>query len=62
MRSSIATALRPGGYSPVGPLARAAFQEIIAIPDIRTQCSTLAALLAAQDEERQFERIGAQSP
>jgi uncharacterized NAD(P)/FAD-binding protein YdhS len=46
----------------VGPLARAAFREIIAIPDIRTHCSTLAALLAAQDEERQFERIGAQSP
>ncbi|MDI4233219.1 hypothetical protein AAFX91_03580 [Bradyrhizobium sp. 31Argb] len=46
----------------MGPLTRAAFCEIIAIPDIRTQCATLAALLATRDEERQFERIGAQSP
>jgi hypothetical protein len=63
VRSSIATAFRPGGYSPwVHSPAPPSFREIIAIPDIRTHCSTLAALLAAQDEERQFERIGAQSP
>ncbi|MGY8681526.1 FAD/NAD(P)-binding protein [Bradyrhizobium sp. UFLA05-153] len=30
----------------VGPLTRAAFWEIIAIPDIRNQCAALAALLA----------------
>jgi uncharacterized NAD(P)/FAD-binding protein YdhS len=29
----------------VGPLTRAAFWEIIAIPDIRSQCAALAALL-----------------
>nr|WP_312010248.1 hypothetical protein [Bradyrhizobium cenepequi] len=46
----------------VGPLTRAAFWEIIAIPDIRTQCAGLAALLATNDEERQFERVGVQSP
>jgi uncharacterized NAD(P)/FAD-binding protein YdhS len=31
----------------VGPLTRAAFWEIVAIPDIRNQCSELAARLAA---------------
>ncbi|MCA1453655.1 FAD-dependent oxidoreductase [Bradyrhizobium sp. BRP22] len=46
----------------VGPLTRAAFWEIIAIPDIRTQCAALAAMLATNDEEQQFERFGAQSP
>ncbi|NEV01888.1 FAD/NAD(P)-binding protein [Bradyrhizobium uaiense] len=30
----------------VGPLTRAAFWEIVAIPDIRSQCNTLAARLA----------------
>jgi uncharacterized NAD(P)/FAD-binding protein YdhS len=45
----------------VGPLTRAAFWEIVAIPDIRTQCAALAALLATKDEQRQLERIGAQS-
>jgi uncharacterized NAD(P)/FAD-binding protein YdhS len=31
----------------VGPLTRAAFWEIVAIPDIRNQCAELAARLAA---------------
>ena len=31
----------------VGPLTRAAFWEIVAIPDIRNQCTELAARLAA---------------
>lgn len=30
----------------VGPLTRAVFREIIAIPDIRNQCAELAARLA----------------
>jgi uncharacterized NAD(P)/FAD-binding protein YdhS len=30
-----------------GPLTRAAFWEIVAIPDIRNQCAELAARLAA---------------
>ena len=34
----------------VGPLTRAAFWEIIAIPDIRNQCAELAAKLAEIDE------------
>ena len=34
----------------VGPLTRAAFWEIIAIPDIRNQCAELAAKLAHVDE------------
>lgn len=37
----------------VGPLTRAAFWEIIAIPDIRNQCAGLAALLAEKDQHRQ---------
>jgi uncharacterized NAD(P)/FAD-binding protein YdhS len=46
----------------VGPLTRAAFWEIVAIPDIRTQCAALAALLVTKGEQREFERIRAQSP
>jgi uncharacterized NAD(P)/FAD-binding protein YdhS len=46
----------------VGPLTRAAFWEIIAIPDIRAQCAALAAVLATKNEDRQLERIGAQVP
>lgn len=46
----------------VGPLTRATFWEIIAIPDIRTQCAALATLLATKHEEPQFEHIGAQMP
>ena len=38
----------------VGPLTRAAFWEISAIPDIRNQCAELAALLVRADEERQL--------
>lgn len=34
----------------IGPLARAAFWESIAIPDIRLQCSDLARLLAAKPD------------
>jgi uncharacterized NAD(P)/FAD-binding protein YdhS len=34
----------------LGPLARAAFWECIAIPDIRVQCRELAEILAAQAE------------
>jgi uncharacterized NAD(P)/FAD-binding protein YdhS len=34
----------------VGPLTRAAFWEIIAIPDIRNQCAALAALLVQSHE------------
>jgi uncharacterized NAD(P)/FAD-binding protein YdhS len=34
----------------VGPLTRAAFWEIIAIPDIRNQCAALAAKLARVSE------------
>jgi len=33
----------------VGPLTRAAFWEIVAIPDIRNQCAELAARLADPD-------------
>ena len=42
---------RDGSFSrrlfAVGPLTRAAFWEIVAIPDIRNQCAELAARLAA---------------
>jgi uncharacterized NAD(P)/FAD-binding protein YdhS len=31
----------------IGPLTRAAFWEVIAIPDIRTQCAALGAPLRA---------------
>jgi uncharacterized NAD(P)/FAD-binding protein YdhS len=43
----------------VGPLTRAAFWEIIAIPDIRNQCAALAARLAeATGEHRtQLEQV-----
>ena len=34
----------------IGPLTRAAFWEIIAIPDIRNQCAELAARLARVSE------------
>jgi len=39
----------------VGPLTRAAFWEIIAIPDIRNQCTGLAALLSRSTAEPQLE-------
>ena len=41
----------------VGPLTRAAFWEIIAIPDIRNQCAQLAAALIRIDEQDRLERI-----
>ena len=37
----------------VGPLTRATFWEIIAIPDIRNQCAELAALLSRTEETGQ---------
>jgi uncharacterized NAD(P)/FAD-binding protein YdhS len=42
----------------VGPLTRAAFWEIIAIPDIRNQCAELAALLSRTGDtgQHQFRR------
>ena len=43
----------------VGPLTRAAFWEIIAIPDIRNQCAELAAKLAHVDEASLSEFISA---
>ena len=46
----------------VGPLTRAAFWEIIAIPDIRNQCAELAAKLARVDEASLPELIAARSP
>jgi len=45
----------------VGPLTRAAFWEIIAIPDIRNQCAELAAKLAHVDEASLAELIAARS-
>jgi uncharacterized NAD(P)/FAD-binding protein YdhS len=45
----------------VGPLTRAAFWEIIAIPDIRNQCAELAAKLADVDEANLAELIAARS-
>jgi uncharacterized NAD(P)/FAD-binding protein YdhS len=45
----------------VGPLTRAAFWEIIAIPDIRNQCAELAAKLAHIDETNLAEFIAARS-
>ncbi|QOZ38280.1 FAD/NAD(P)-binding protein [Bradyrhizobium sp. CCBAU 53421] len=46
----------------VGPLTRAAFWEIVAIPDIRHQCVALAVLLAdtvgEEQVERRYEPIG----
>lgn len=36
----------------IGPLTRAAFWEIIAIPDIRNQCAVLAARLAKTESEQ----------
>jgi uncharacterized NAD(P)/FAD-binding protein YdhS len=42
----------------VGPLTRAAFWEIIAIPDIRNQCAALATLLADTAGETQCEASG----
>ncbi|MBH5396428.1 hypothetical protein HZZ13_01175 [Bradyrhizobium sp. CNPSo 4010] len=41
----------------IGPLTRAAFWEIIAIPDIRNQCAALAARLAKTDSEQPPEPI-----
>jgi len=40
----------------VGPLTRAAFWEIIAIPDIRNQCAELASLLARAAAEPELAR------
>jgi uncharacterized NAD(P)/FAD-binding protein YdhS len=45
----------------VGPLTRAAFWEIIAIPDIRNQCAELAAKLAHVNEASLAELIAARS-
>jgi uncharacterized NAD(P)/FAD-binding protein YdhS len=45
----------------VGPLTRAAFWEIIAIPDIRNQCAELAAKLADVSEASLAEPIAARS-
>jgi uncharacterized NAD(P)/FAD-binding protein YdhS len=45
----------------VGPLTRAAFWEIIAIPDIRNQCAELAARLANVNEASLAEVIAARS-
>jgi uncharacterized NAD(P)/FAD-binding protein YdhS len=45
----------------VGPLTRAAFWEIIAIPDIRNQCAELAAKLADASEASLAEPIAARS-
>jgi uncharacterized NAD(P)/FAD-binding protein YdhS len=41
----------------VGPLTRAAFWEIVAIPDIRNQCAQLAAELVRIDEQYRLERV-----
>jgi uncharacterized NAD(P)/FAD-binding protein YdhS len=40
----------------VGPLTRAAFWEIVAIPDIRNQCAELAAKLVRINEQDRLER------
>ncbi|MDB5607849.1 MAG: hypothetical protein JWP25_4749 [Bradyrhizobium sp.] len=45
----------------VGPLTRAAFWEIIAIPDIRNQCAELATKLAHVNEASLAELIAARS-
>jgi uncharacterized NAD(P)/FAD-binding protein YdhS len=45
----------------VGPLTRAAFWEIIAIPDIRNQCAELAAKLADVSEASLAEPIAART-
>jgi uncharacterized NAD(P)/FAD-binding protein YdhS len=45
----------------VGPLTRAAFWEIIAIPDIRNQCAELAAKLADVSEASLADLVGARS-
>lgn len=42
----------------IGPLTRAAFWEIIAIPDIRNQCAELAALLSRVEDTVQPELRG----
>jgi uncharacterized NAD(P)/FAD-binding protein YdhS len=41
----------------VGPLTRAAFWEIVAIPDIRNQCAQLAAELVRINEQDRLDRI-----
>ena len=45
----------------VGPLTRAAFWEIIAIPDIRNQCAELAGKLAHVNEASLAELVAAGS-
>jgi uncharacterized NAD(P)/FAD-binding protein YdhS len=54
-RRSVAAAIA------VGPLTRAAFWEIIAIPDIRNQCAELAAKLARVNEASLAEFVAAGS-
>jgi len=40
----------------VGPLTRATFWEIIAIPDIRNQCAALAELLVHSHQQKHKQR------
>jgi uncharacterized NAD(P)/FAD-binding protein YdhS len=46
----------------IGPLTRAAFWEIVAIPDIRNQCATLAAQLAQAEPAFLPGMVGRQPP